>query len=126
MVKVEEGKGMKLLEETWREGGGMQVGAKRVEGRWRGGGKGEVEKQVEVSGKGGGRVVEAKLRGRILVKPREQMWMLQKVKVDTIPSLSMTMFDLVLMRSQLIKFKFSSTARAGSTRVNLAMSSGVR
>ena len=71
----------------------MQVGAKRlqerqVEGRWRGGGKGEVEgKQVEGIGKGGGgRVVEAKLRGRILVKPREQMWMLQKVKVDTIPS----------------------------------------
>ena len=93
MVKVEESMGMKRSEQTWGEGGRMQVGAKRVqerqvEGRWRGGGKGEEEgKQVEGSGKGGGgRVVEAKLRGRILVKPREQMWMLQKVKVDDISS----------------------------------------
>ena len=93
MVRVEDGMGMKRLEETWRGGGGMQVGAKRVqerqvEGRWRGGGKREVEgKQVEV--RGGAREVEAKLRGRILVKPREQTWMLQKVKVDIIQSLSL-------------------------------------
>ena len=84
MVKLEDGKTKK--------------GMRQVEGiRWRGGGGGQMEGkasqveekqvegiQVEERGKevGASRVVEAKLRGRILVKPREQMWMLQKFKVN--------------------------------------------
>ena len=94
MVKLEDGKtkkGMRQMEGIrWRgDGGGqvegkasqvetkqvegIQVGVKQVEGI-----------QVEERGEevGASRVVEAKLRGRILVKPREQMWMLQKVKVN--------------------------------------------
>ena len=71
MVEVEKG----WVEERWSGGGGREVDeeANQVE-----------EKPVEMNeveeGKGV-RVVEAKLRGRILVKPREQMWMLQRVKV---------------------------------------------
>ena len=84
MVKLEDGKtkkGMRQVEGVRGrgelggqvEGKASQVEAKQVEGI-----------QVEEGGKevGAKMLVEAKLRGRILVKPREQMWMLQKVKVN--------------------------------------------
>ena len=93
-MKLEDGKtkGMMQVEGVRRRGGG--------EGQLGGNGKGArvvkasqvEEKQVENVGErgkeegGAKRVVEAKLRGRILVKPREQMWMLQKVKVDIFSS----------------------------------------
>ena len=108
MVKLEDGKtkkGMRQVQgDRWRGGGEgqvegtgkgarvvetSQVEVKQVEGRWKEGGTRKVVKarqaeKVEERGKevGAKMVVEAKLRGRILVKPREQMWMLQKVKVN--------------------------------------------
>ena len=94
MVELNVGKGVKQVERGWRGGGGgmVEVEKGRVEERLSGGGGREVDveanhveaKPVEMNeveeGKGVS-VVEAKLRGRILVKPREQMWMLQRVKV---------------------------------------------
>ena len=43
--------------------------------------KAEVKLENKMSSK-----VEGKLRGRILVKPKEQMWMLQRVKVGNVSS----------------------------------------
>ena len=96
MVELNVGKGVKQVERGWIGGGGGMVEVEKgpVEERWSGGGERKVEasqveaKPVEMNeveeGKGV-RVVEAKLRGRILVKPREQMGMLQRVKVADHP-----------------------------------------
>ena len=69
MVEVEKGQ----VVERWSGGGERKVEASQVEAK-------PVEMNEVEEGKGVS-VVEAKLRGRILVKPREQMWMLQRVKV---------------------------------------------
>ena len=84
------GKGARVVKASQVEA--KQVEGIQVEGRWKETGARVVEasqvEKVEERGKevGTKMVVEAKLRGRILVKPREQMWMLQKVKVNVISS----------------------------------------
>ena len=143
-MKLEAGNGMKRVEKRWRGGVRRQVEDKKVEekqveetqmeGMWRGGGKGEVDVKhvdstqvIEGRGKGVGvKVVEAKLRGRILVKPREQMWMLQKVKVDS-PLHPFQSQRLICCRGEPnYKQIDSRRGRGGSTRANLAMSNGAQ
>jgi len=80
-------------EEISREGGergpelGMRGGLTRAEAQRKTTVENEEKRKVGIENKGEVKVenkmsskVEGKLRGRILVKPKEQMWMLQRVK----------------------------------------------
>ena len=86
-------------EEVSREGGergpelGMRGGLTRAEAQRKTTVENEEKRKVGIENKGEVKVenkmsskVEGKLRGRILVKPKEQMWMLQRVKVGNVSS----------------------------------------
>ena len=112
-VEIKDDRSLKQVKDLWRRGAGLvkpseemswergeresklgiREGVRSVEN------KVDNEVEVKVENKMGNKVenkvenkmknkVEGKLRGRILVKPKEQTWMLQRVKVGHVLSRS--------------------------------------
>ena len=98
-VEMKDDRSLKQVKDLWRRGAGLvkpseEMSWERGEGESKLGiregvrsveNKVENEVEVKVENKMKNKV-EGKLRGRILVKPKEQTWMLQRVKVGYVLS----------------------------------------
>ena len=108
-VEMKDDRSLKQVKDLWRRGAGLVKPSEEMS--WEGGereskleirdgvrsieNKVDNEVEVKVENKMGSKV-EGKLRGRILVKPKEQIWMLQRVKVGNVSSLSICILSKTL------------------------------